>query len=77
MSRGAIDLAGGRAKPPGTWTTDAARAVAFLGAVALVVRLGEEVPIATLAAPILVVAGVVLVVLVIAEHRARRRWSLR
>ena len=77
MRRGAIDLAGGRAKLPAAWTTDAARVVGFFGAVALVVRLGEEVPIATLAAPILVVAGVVLVVLVIAERKAHRRWSLR
>ena len=51
--------------------------MAFLGAVALAIRFGEEVPIAELAAPIVVVAGVVLVFLVIAERRARRRWSLR
>ena len=51
--------------------------MAFLGAVALAIRFGEEVPIAALAAPIVVVAGVVLVFLVIAERKARRRWSLR
>jgi hypothetical protein len=77
MSPGAIELAGGRAKPPGTWTTDVGRALAFLGAVALVIRFGEEIPITALAAPIVVVAGVVLVLLVIAERRAHRRWSLR
>ncbi len=57
--------------------TDSARAAILIGVVALVLRFGEDLSVAALAAPIIVViAGVVLVVLLLAELRAYRRWSL-
>ena len=56
--------------------SDSTRAAIFLGVVALVLRFGEDVPIAALATPIIIVAGVVLLVLVLAELRAYRRWTL-
>jgi|GEM_PF-1860077 len=48
----------------------------FFGIVALVVRVGEDMSVARLATPIIAVAGVVLVLLAIAELRAYRRWTL-
>lgn len=57
-------------------TTDGTRAAVFLGVVALVLRYGEDLSVAALAAPIIVVAGVILLVLILAELRAYRRWSL-
>ena len=56
--------------------TDLARAAIFFGVVALVMRFGEDLSVASLAAPIIAVAGVVLVVLAVAELRAYRRWTL-
>lgn len=56
--------------------TDLTRAAVFLGIVALVIRFGEDLDVASLATPIIAVAGVVLVVLAVAELRAYRRWSL-
>jgi hypothetical protein len=41
-----------------------------------VLRYGEDLSVAALAAPIIVVAGVILLVLILAELRAYRRWSL-
>ena len=57
-------------------TTDAARGAIFLGVVALVLRYGEDFTVAALATPIIVVAGVILLVLILSELRAYRRWSL-
>jgi Flp pilus assembly protein TadB len=56
--------------------TDLTRAAIFFGIVALVVRVGEDLSVARLATPIIAVAGVVLVLLAIAELRAYRRWTL-
>ena len=56
--------------------TDLTRAVIFFGIVALVMRFGEDLDVASLATPIIAVAGVVLVVLAVAELRAYRRWTL-
>ena len=56
--------------------TDSTRAVIFLGVVALLLRFGEDLSVAALAAPIIVIAGAVLVVLLLAELRTYRRWSL-
>lgn len=67
---------GARKAPADAVGTDSARAAIFLGVVALVLRFGEDVSVAALAAPILVVAGVVLLVLILAELRVSRRWSL-
>jgi hypothetical protein len=39
-------------------------------------RFGEGLSVASLATPIIAVAGVVLVVLAVAELRAYRRWTL-
>ena len=39
-------------------------------------RFGEDLSVASLATPIIAVAGVVLVVLAVAELRASRRWTL-
>jgi len=61
---------------PGGVITDGTRAAIFLGVVALVLRYGEDISVAALAAPIIVVAGVILLVLILAELRAYRRWSL-
>jgi hypothetical protein len=38
--------------------------------------LGEDLRVASLATPIIAVAGVVLVVLAVADLRAYRRWTL-
>ena len=56
--------------------TDLTRAAIFFGIVALVVRIGEDLSVVRLATPIIAVAGVVLVVLAVAELRAYRRWTL-
>jgi len=61
---------------PGAVTSDSTRAAVFLGVVALVLRFGEDVPITALATPIIIVAGVILLVLVLTELRAYRRWTL-
>lgn len=55
---------------------DSTRAAIFLGVVALVLRFGEDVSVAAVATPIIVVAGVVLLVLILVELRVSRRWSL-
>ena len=39
-------------------------------------RFGEDLSVARLATPIIAVAGVVLVVLAVAELRTYRRWTL-
>ena len=57
-------------------TTDLARAAIFFGIVALVMRFGEDLSVARLVTPIIAVAGVVLVVLAVAELRTYRRWTL-
>lgn len=56
--------------------SDSTRAAIFLAVIALVLRFGEDVSIAALATPIIIVAGVVLLVLALAEFRAYRRWTL-
>ena len=76
MSPEAGERAGGPEKRSGTWMTDAVRAGVFLGAVVLLVRFGEELSLAALATPIIVVASVALVWLLISEFRAYRRWTL-
>jgi Flp pilus assembly protein TadB len=57
--------------------SDSARAASFLVVVALLIRVGDTLPITALAAPLITVAGVVLVAMLVAELRARRRWTLR
>jgi hypothetical protein len=57
-------------------TANGTRAAIFIAIVALVLQFGEDFSVAALAAPILVVAGAILVVLALAELRAYRRWSL-
>ena len=57
-------------------TTDSARAAVLLGVVALVLRYGEDLSVTALATPIIIVAGIVLLVLILAELRTSRRWSL-
>ena len=56
--------------------TDLTRGAIFFGVVAVVLRFGEDLSVASLATPIIAVAGVVLVVLAVAELRAYRRWTL-
>ena len=56
--------------------TDLTRAAIVFGILALVMRFGEDLSVAGLATPILAVAGVVVVVLAVAELRAHRRWTL-
>ena len=56
--------------------TELTRAAIFFGIVALVVRVAENLSVASLATPIIAVAGVVLVLLAVAELRAYRRWTL-
>lgn len=66
----------GRKVRAGAVFTDLTRAAVFFGIAALVVRIGEDLSVARLATPIIAVAGVVLVLLAVAELRAYRRWTL-
>ena len=66
---------GTKARADGVFT-DLTRAAIFFGIVVLVVRVSEDLSVASLATPIIAVAGVVLVLLAVAELRAYRRWTL-
>lgn len=73
---GGSEPASGKKARADAGITDLTRAAIFFGIVALVVRFGEDLSVASLATPIIAVAGVVLVVLAVAELRAYRRWTL-
>src|SRR4026207_192861 len=66
--------AGAKGGPP--IVTEAVRGAMVLGAFALVIRFGGDLPVTAVALPILGVTLVMLVGHMVVEYRARRRWTL-